>query len=62
MLDMYAHIRIHIVPQYDRYIEPRKISTLELLVFGIRNFGVCMRFCATKKNQDRLGAGGFIRL
>lgn len=52
---IYGYILYH-----NTYIEPRKISTLELLVFGIRNFGVCMRFCAKKKNQDRLGAGGFI--
>lgn len=38
---------------HNTYIGPRKISTLELLVFGIRNFGVCMRFCAKKKKKTK---------
>lgn len=52
---MYVHTYTDTYCTTNTYIEPRKISTLELL-------GVCMRFCAKKKKQDSLGAGGFIGL
>lgn len=45
---IYGYILYH-----NTYIGPRKIWTLELLVFGIRNLGVCMRFCAKKKKKTK---------